>query len=186
MDRQCDERTRVWLSLIGDSLAFSQIKSQKRQDAASDAVFPVVCEIIPDCVFNMRDPIIVGVQIKDGILKLGTPLCVPTKEVCFAIACDCATQLLIHVLFSQFILLGRVTSIEDNHVPKEKAKKDDKVSIRIELDNKFDSQPCYGRHFDLKNQLVSKVSLSRSNGLASTQTLADFLKLCFSGFAAFD
>ena len=50
-------------------------------------------------------------------------------------------------------------SIEDNHIPQQIAKKDKQVCISIEMENKFDSQPLYGRHFDLKNQLVSKVRI---------------------------
>ena len=61
---------------------FVQVKSNKRADVVDDAVFPCVLEILPNCIFNSKGPIIVGVQVKDGILKVGTPLCVPTKEVC--------------------------------------------------------------------------------------------------------
>jgi translation initiation factor 5B len=106
-----------------------EIRTSKREDAASEAVFPCVLEILPDCVFNAKDPIIVGVQVKDGLLKIGTPFCVPTQKMA---------------------LLGRCVSIEDNHVPKQSAKKGDKVCVRLELDNKFDSQPLYGRHYTLK------------------------------------
>jgi len=36
--------------------------------------------MVPDAVFNRNDPIIIGVNVKAGILKVGTPLCVPDKE----------------------------------------------------------------------------------------------------------
>jgi len=36
----------------------------------------VAIEIMPDCIFNQKEPILVGVRIKDGVLKLGTPLCI--------------------------------------------------------------------------------------------------------------
>eukprot|EP00455_Lapot_gusevi_P027209 TRINITY_DN2879_c0_g1_i9.p2 TRINITY_DN2879_c0_g1~~TRINITY_DN2879_c0_g1_i9.p2 ORF type:complete len:101 (+),score=32.58 TRINITY_DN2879_c0_g1_i9:94-396(+) len=68
---------------------------------------------------------------------MGTPICIPQKE---------------------FLDIGRITSIEDNHNPVEKAVKGDRVCVRIEMDNRHVSQPLYGRHFDLKNQLVSKIS----------------------------
>ena len=114
-----------------------EVKSQKRVEAGNDAVFPCVLEILPNCIFNMRNPLIVGVVVKDGILKIGTPLTIPSKD---------------------FLDIGRVQSIEDNHIAKQEARKDAKVCIRVELDNKFAAQPNYGRHFDLKNQLVSKMS----------------------------
>ena len=34
-------------------------------------------------IFNTRDPIIVGVMVEAGIIKEGTPLCVPNAEVSF-------------------------------------------------------------------------------------------------------
>lgn len=32
-------------------------------------------------IFNKRDPIVLGVTVDAGILRTGTPLCVPSKEV---------------------------------------------------------------------------------------------------------
>lgn len=32
-------------------------------------------------MFNSRDPIVMGVIVEAGVLKEGTPICVPTKEV---------------------------------------------------------------------------------------------------------
>jgi translation initiation factor 5B len=58
-----------------------QIKNQHRAEAADDAVFPVVLEILPNCIFHVRDPIVLGCVVKDGILKIGTPLVIPTKGV---------------------------------------------------------------------------------------------------------
>jgi len=38
-------------------------------------------QILPQFIFNSRDPIVIGVMIEAGILKVGTPICVPSKEV---------------------------------------------------------------------------------------------------------
>lgn len=38
-------------------------------------------QILPQFVFNSRDPIVMGVIVEAGVLKEGTPICVPTKEV---------------------------------------------------------------------------------------------------------
>ena len=43
---------------------------------AGDAVFPAVARIIPTAVFNKKDPIVVGVDVVEGELRVGTPLCV--------------------------------------------------------------------------------------------------------------
>ena len=32
-------------------------------------------------IFNKRDPIVLGVTVDAGVLREGTPLCVPSKEV---------------------------------------------------------------------------------------------------------
>ena len=42
-------------------------------------MFPCVLRIMPEHIFNMKDPIIVGVEVLEGIAKVGTLLCVPSK-----------------------------------------------------------------------------------------------------------
>ena len=53
----------------------------KQEQFRSLAVFPCRLRIMPDFIFNSRDPIVMGVVILDGFVREGTPLCVPTKEV---------------------------------------------------------------------------------------------------------
>lgn len=38
-------------------------------------------------MFNSRDPIVVGVIVEAGIVKEGTPICVPSKEVTYYYYC---------------------------------------------------------------------------------------------------
>lgn len=45
------------------------------------AVFPVKLRVLPQFIFNSRDPIVMGVSIEAGVLRQGTPLCVPSKGV---------------------------------------------------------------------------------------------------------
>lgn len=45
------------------------------------AVFPVKLRVLPQFIFNSRDPIVMGVIIDAGVLRQGTPLCVPSKGV---------------------------------------------------------------------------------------------------------
>lgn len=52
----------------------AEITEAKRKDAAPQAVWPCRLKII--AVFAKRDPIIMGVDILDGSLRVGTPLCV--------------------------------------------------------------------------------------------------------------
>ncbi|KAG2456907.1 IF2P factor, partial [Polypterus senegalus] len=56
-------------------------KKQKQEEFKHIAVFPCKLRIIPQCIFNSRDPIVMGVHVEGGVLRLGTPLCVPTKGI---------------------------------------------------------------------------------------------------------
>jgi translation initiation factor 5B len=46
----------------------------KRRDAAPQAIWP--CRLKTIAAFAKRDPIILGMDIIDGTLRVGTPLCV--------------------------------------------------------------------------------------------------------------
>jgi translation initiation factor 5B len=61
------------------------IKEEKKKQNQHRAVFPCKLKILPYYVFNKRDPIVCGVRIEDGFIKLGTPICVPSKDVCIEI-----------------------------------------------------------------------------------------------------
>ena len=52
----------------------NEIMEAKRRDAAPQAVWPCRLKII--AAFCKRDPIILGVDILDGTLRVGTPLAV--------------------------------------------------------------------------------------------------------------
>jgi translation initiation factor 5B len=52
----------------------AEITEAKRRDAAPMAVWP--CRLKTIACFCKRDPIILGVDILDGNLRVGTPLCV--------------------------------------------------------------------------------------------------------------
>lgn len=49
---------------------------------------------MPNCVFNTRDPIVMGVVVEAGIVKSGTPLTVPSKTV--RLYCDLHIVVLIY------------------------------------------------------------------------------------------
>ncbi|CAI0457356.1 unnamed protein product [Linum tenue] len=115
------------------------LKEEKKKEAADEAVFPCVLKIMPNCVFNKKDPIVLGVDIVEGIAKVGTPICIPTQD---------------------FIDIGRIASIENNHKPVDTAKKGQKVAIKIIGSNSEEQQKMYGRHFDIDDELVSHISRS--------------------------
>ncbi|XP_073146135.1 eukaryotic translation initiation factor 5B-like [Henckelia pumila] len=120
------------------------LKEEKKKKAAEEAVFPCVLKIIPKHVFNKRDPIVLGVEILEGTAKVGTPLCVPGKD---------------------FIDIGRIASIANNKKPVEYAKKGQNVSIKIIGSNAEEQQKMFGRHFEIADELVSKISRNSLDAL---------------------
>ena len=58
-----------------------ELKKKKQEEFKHIAVFPCKLRVIPSCIFNSRDPIVCGVAVESGFVKVGTPICVPTKEV---------------------------------------------------------------------------------------------------------
>lgn len=98
--------------------------------------------ILPQHVFNQKDPIIVGVEIVEGILKIGTPLCVPALGG-------------LHI--------GKVTSIEANGKEQETARKGASVAIRIV--NEHNPTITYGRQFDSTHSLYSTLTRASIDAL---------------------
>ncbi|XP_046488123.1 eukaryotic translation initiation factor 5B [Neodiprion pinetum] len=113
-----------------------ELKQRKRDENKHIAVFPCKLRVLPQFIFNSRDPIVVGVMVEAGIVKEGTPICVPSKE---------------------FVELGIVTSIEYNHKSVETARKGQEVCVKIEP-VPGEAPKMFGRHFDEKDFLVSKIS----------------------------
>ncbi|TMW53564.1 hypothetical protein DOY81_001328 [Sarcophaga bullata] len=113
-----------------------ELKQKKREEFRSIAVFPCKLKILPQFIFNSRDPIVMGVMVENGIVKVGTPICVPSKE---------------------FVDIGIVTSIESNHKQIDSARKGQEICIKIEP-IPGESPKMYGRHFDATDMLISKIS----------------------------
>ncbi|GAB2210481.1 hypothetical protein Droror1_Dr00015747, partial [Drosera rotundifolia] len=68
---------------------------------------------------------------------VGTPICVPARD---------------------FIDIGRIASIENNHKPVDIAKKGQTVAIKIVGATPEEQQKMFGRHFEIDDELVSHVS----------------------------
>ena len=113
-----------------------QMKAKKKEQFKHLAVFPVKLRILPQFIFNARDPIVLGVSVEDGILVPGTPIAVPSKEN---------------------LEIGRVSSIEINNKAIESARRGQEVCVKIEHVG-GDAPKLYGRHFDHTDLLVSKIT----------------------------
>jgi translation initiation factor 5B len=122
------------------------ITEQKRKDQAPSAVFPCVLKMVPRAIFMKKDPIIIGVDVIEGTLRLGTPLCVVKTNAETGVR--------------EVITLGKVTSIEQNHKTLEMVKKGGAgggVAIKIEC-AVYETPKTYGRHFEDTDELYSRVT----------------------------
>lgn len=114
-----------------------------------DAVFPCVLNILPNCIFNKKDPIILGCEVTEGQLRINTPL----------VAIGTGIQ--------EEVSLGTIESMELSHKTVEKASVGDSVAIKIRGTTSDESAKLYGRHFDHKHQLVSRITRNSINALKS-------------------
>ncbi|KAJ2393117.1 eukaryotic translation initiation factor 5B [Coemansia sp. RSA 2611] len=118
----------------------------RRREQAADAVFPCVLKMVSGMVFNKRDPIIIGVDVVEGQLRQGTPVCVvrPNPE----------TQQ------REITVLGRVVSMEVNRKPVDKVKRGDtNAGVAIRIDQPHSAHlKTYGRHFDENDLIYSRIT----------------------------
>lgn len=83
-----------------------------------------------------------GVEIVEGILKVGTPLCIPALGG-------------LHV--------GKVTSIESNGREQETARKG--ASVAVKIVNESNPNITYGRQFDATHSLYSTLTRASIDAL---------------------
>ncbi|KAK0851741.1 eukaryotic translation initiation factor 5B [Friedmanniomyces endolithicus] len=115
------------------------LQEQKKEDSKMLAVFP--CVLRPVAVFNKKDPIVIGVDVVEGNLRMGTPLA--------AVKMNPVTNV------KDIVSLGRVISIQRDHKDLPICKKGSpSVAIKIEGAN----QPMYGRQLEEKDALYSQIS----------------------------
>ncbi|KAK5112365.1 hypothetical protein LTR62_004328 [Meristemomyces frigidus] len=115
------------------------LQEQKKEDSKMLAVFP--CVLRPVAVFNKKDPIVIGVDVIEGNLRMGTPVA--------AVKMNPVTNV------KDIISLGRVVSIQRDHKDLPVCKKGSpSVAIKIEGAN----QPMYGRQLEEKDTLYSHIS----------------------------
>lgn len=85
---------------------------ERKKAHLHDAVYPCILSIVPGSVFRSKKPIILGLNVKKGKVKIGTPICVPDKG---------------------FLNIGRVTSIEHQRKPVEEARSTHgDIAVKIE------------------------------------------------------
>ncbi|KAL2352538.1 hypothetical protein BJ546DRAFT_212982 [Cryomyces antarcticus] len=127
------------------------LAEQKKEESKLLAVFP--CVLRPVAVFNKKDPIVVGVDVIEGNLRMLTPIAAVKENPITKV--------------KEIINMGRVTSIERDHKQIPMCKKGQpSVAVKIEGPN----QPLYGRQLEEKDTLYSLISR------ASIDTLKEFYR----------
>ncbi|KAB8280538.1 hypothetical protein B0I72DRAFT_138039 [Yarrowia lipolytica] len=119
-----------------------KLQEQKRLDTIDKAVFPCVLHTVQ--IINKRSPMIIGVDVVEGSLRIGTPICaVKTNPETGA---------------REVLELGKVTSMEVNHKSESVVRKGQTnagVAMRIDTSS---GQPTWGRHIDEKDVLYSSIT----------------------------
>ncbi|WFC93533.1 eukaryotic translation initiation factor 5B [Malassezia brasiliensis] len=129
----------------------AEVTESQKREAASTAVWP--CRLRTITAFAKRDPIILGCDILDGSLRVGTPLCV--------VKTDPATRK------REVINIGRVTSLEINHKSKDVVlKKDVGAGVAVRIEPGINEAPkMFGRHLDEKDEIYSLISRASIDAL---------------------
>ncbi|RAO71241.1 uncharacterized protein BHQ10_007253 [Talaromyces amestolkiae] len=128
----------------------AELTEQRKEESKMHAVFPCVLKTV--AVFNKKDPIVVGVDVVEGSLKLLTPIAVVKQNA--------AGQ-------KEIIQLGRVSSIERDHKAIQVCKRG-QPSVAVKIDGA--NQPSYGRQLEESDTLYSEISRK------SIDTLKEFYR----------
>ncbi|WYZ45438.1 hypothetical protein EsH8_VIII_000754 [Colletotrichum jinshuiense] len=130
----------------------ADLLEKKKEESKMLAVFPCVLSTV--AVFNKTNPIVVGVDVAEGQLKINTPIAVVKTNAVTGV--------------KEVINLGRVTSIERDHKQIPVCKKGQpSVAVKIEMGG---HQPTYGRQLEESDTLYSLISR------ASINTLKEFYR----------
>ncbi|CDU24687.1 probable GTPase/general translation initiation factor eIF2 [Sporisorium scitamineum] len=128
-----------------------EVMDGKKKEASGTAVWP--CRLKTIACFAKRDPIILGCDIIDGSLRVGTPLCV--------VKTDPVTRK------KTVVHLGKVTSLEINHKERDVVlKKDVGGGVAVKIEHAVhESAKMYGRHFEESDVIISHISRASIDAL---------------------
>lgn len=120
-----------------------KLLEERRKEFMEYAVMPCVLKTIQ--IINKRNPMIIGVDVTEGAVRLGTPIC--------AVRRDPATGT------PNILVLGKVVSLEVNHKSLDVVKKGQTAAgVAMRLENPSSAQPTWGRHLDETDNLYSLIS----------------------------
>ncbi|WRT66933.1 uncharacterized protein IL334_003898 [Kwoniella shivajii] len=131
-----------------------EVQEIRRKEAAPNAVWPVRMKILK--AFAHRDPIILGCDIVEGSMRVGTPVGVVKTDK------ESGKR--------EIITLGKITSLEINHKPFTIVKKSQVgagVAVKIER-APYQAAKMFGRHFEEKDEVVSLITRQSIDTLKTT------------------
>ena len=116
-----------------------QCELERKKEKEKEAIFP--CYLKTVMFINKKDPLILGVSVTEGVLKIGTPIYCVEKN----------------------IPIGVVESIEREKKPINNVKPNDgDVAIRVKV---ADSSLTAGRHFDDNATFISHITRASIDAL---------------------
>ena len=57
-----------------------ECRNSRKGELGTKAVFPCILQMVKDACFYAKSPILIGCNVIEGVLKIGTPLCIPDRE----------------------------------------------------------------------------------------------------------
>ena len=128
-----------------------EVMDGKKKEASGTAVWP--CRLKTIACFAKRDPIILGCDILDGTLRVGTPLAVVKTDP------TTRKKTVVH--------LGKVTSLEINHKERDVVlKKDVGGGVAVKIEHAaHESAKMFGRHFEENDVIISHISRASIDAL---------------------
>jgi translation initiation factor 5B len=112
----------------------SKLYNERKEKARIETIFPCTLKIIESNIFNKKNPLVIGVEIQEGTLHIGTPLIIlPSKTY-----------------------IGKIIGIQINKQDVKIAKQGQNVCIKI--DNEINENIMYGRQFTHKDILYSNLT----------------------------
>jgi len=114
-------------------------KLSKRAETGDRAIFPCLVSIRKDGVFKRRNPMLLGVDVEAGELRIGTPLAI--------------------IKGGKTMKVGVVSSIKQDGTDKPKIKSGESASVQITATDRYGTPSLEAnKHFTTDDKLLSHIS----------------------------
>ena len=116
--------------------------AKSSMEPQSNPIFPCVLRILGEYIFNRHNPIIIGANVEEGILRLGTPIVIITK---------------MGETSPELIEIWYISNIQKEYSDLQEAFSGDEVVVEIV------GRSLYGEDFDVRDRLYSKMAITRES-----------------------